>query len=115
MNENKEDRKPIIVPMHVPTLPEGTSGVRAYPGTDAAGNPACIICGGTQFAHGPSGRKSQTGAWPRCEGCKSLERHRILRKLWVKIPENVLSQSNLLQFSPDLSISNMWLSWYFPE
>lgn len=112
-SESPERRtEPKIEAMPIPALPQEARKLRAHTDASPAGVPTCIICGGTDFASGPSGRKSRTGAWPRCKGCQSLERHRLLRKLWIKIPEGLLSRGRVLQFSPDLSVLSDWFGEY---
>src|SRR5690606_2479969 len=99
---------PIIVPMPKPDIPRNKARLRSYPEATTDGSPVCIICGGTSFGPGPSGRKSRSGLWPQCLGCHSLERHRLLRKIWLSFPETFLSSGNVLQFSPDLCVLPEW-------
>jgi len=110
MSEEREERKPHIVAMPVPQLPEQAKGKRSFLGSGSGGKPTCNICGGTKFGAGPGGRRSPTGKWPRCEGCQSLERHRLIRKVWLTVPEGILGKGSALQFSPDLSILSDWFS-----
>ena len=72
----------------------------------------CNIRGGDEFLAGPNGRLSRSGALPKCRKCGSMERHRILRSIWARIPLDFLSRSRALQFSPDLSVDPDWFSSY---
>jgi hypothetical protein len=71
---------------------------------------ACNICGGTDFTEGPSGRLSATGIAPRCQTCRSLERHRAFRAAMDRIPRALLSWRSALQFAPDSSIDPTWFA-----
>lgn len=64
----------------------------------------CGICGCNQFKAGPLGRMSKNGRapFPRCLQCRSLERHRIIRKIYDAIPDVLISNAHALQFSPDI-------------
>lgn len=62
---------------------------------------ACCICGGTTFVPGPLGRMAAKTLPPRCEGCGSLERHRIVRQVYDAIPADILGASSALQFADD--------------
>ena len=63
---------------------------------------ACCICGGNTFVPGPLGRMAAKGTLPpRCSGCGSLERHRILRQVYDAIPLDILSAARALQFAND--------------
>jgi hypothetical protein len=75
-------------------------------------NVSCNICGGSTFAHGPGGRRSPTGKWPRCVQCGSLERHRALRRLMRRLPIEALDWRRGLQFSPDVSFRPDWFQSY---
>ena len=110
--EEMKSRAPKIVAMPKPALPCGAEVRRAHPVVGKNGQTACIICGGQNFAFGPGGRKSRSGKLPQCEGCQSLERHRLLRKLWAKLPESLLHASKILQFSPDQSVNEKWFGSY---
>lgn len=105
-----ENQKPKTVAMPQPELPKNSERLRSYSALTEDGKARCLICGGTEFGPGPSQRKSSTGKWPHCTGCQSLERHRLLRKIWLRIPADVLERGRTLQFSPDLSILPEWFS-----
>ena len=62
----------------------------------------CNICGGTEF-HSNS-RTSRYGIPPQCENCGSIERIRIIRKIYDKIPAYFTQQRKVLQFSNDQSL-----------
>jgi SAM-dependent methyltransferase len=70
----------------------------------------CNICGGTHFSPGFQGRLTQ-GKMPMCDGCHSLERHRIVYNLYSAISSE-LTDCRALQFAPDASISKDWFSEY---
>jgi SAM-dependent methyltransferase len=61
----------------------------------------CNICGGTEFNN--EFRTSRSGIPPQCASCGSLERIRIIRKIYNKIPHYFLKQRKALQFSNDYS------------
>ena len=63
---------------------------------------ACNICGGEAFI--PLGRLSVTGVLPRCVRCGSMERHRIVRRLWCSVPAGSLQDRRVLQFSEDPAV-----------
>jgi len=69
---------------------------------------ACNICGGTRFEPGPNGRASSTGRAPRCSGCRSLERHRQLRRVYAFLPAEFLASLDVLQLSPDIGVDPAW-------
>lgn len=73
----------------------------------------CVICGGTSFGPGPTGRLAVTGALPRCETCQSLERHRAIRGFFQNIydPE-VFRKLQVLQFSKDAAVRPEWFRKY---
>ncbi|GAA0423749.1 hypothetical protein GCM10009133_35380 [Cocleimonas flava] len=68
----------------------------------------CNICGSKEFKPGPFGRLTKTGDMPHCLTCGSLERHRLIRTVWEKIPADFLSQKKVLQFSLDPSVDSAW-------
>ncbi|WPU65843.1 class I SAM-dependent methyltransferase [Peredibacter starrii] len=69
----------------------------------------CNICKSRKFTLGPNCRRSPTGLYPRCISCKSLERHRIQRKISLQLQE-IFGFNNLaaLRFSNDPSFSPDW-------
>lgn len=69
----------------------------------SASGPACLFCSGTIYGPGPGGRLSMTRKLPRCQACGSLERHRVLRRIYNAIPDARLGQARCLQFSPDFA------------
>ncbi|HSH07725.1 MAG TPA: methyltransferase domain-containing protein [Burkholderiales bacterium] len=73
---------------------------------------ACNICGGTRFEPGPNGRVSSTGRAPRCSGCRSLERHRQLRRVYALLPADYLAGLDVLQLSPDIGVEPSWFRSY---
>ena len=74
--------------------------------------PACNICGGTAFEPGPNARASSTGRAPRCSRCRSLERHRQLRRVYAMIPAEHLASLAVLQLSPDIGVDPGWFRGY---
>lgn len=68
----------------------------------------CPICGSTAFTTGPNGRLSPEGALPRCENCRSLERHRAYRTAFVGLDPSRFSELQALQFSPDPVVESGW-------
>ena len=68
----------------------------------------CPICGGTSFGPGPKGRTAPNGTMPRCQGCWSLERHRISRVMFDRLgPENFAGWS-AIQFTADPTVDPAW-------
>ena len=70
--------------------------------------PRCNICGGQKFGPGPKGRSSQTGRPPRCKRCRSVERHRVFRKIFLELGPSRLRTLRCLQFSPDPTVESGW-------
>lgn len=63
---------------------------------------ACCICGSNNFVPGPLGRMAAKKSLPpRCDGCGSLERHRIVRQVYDAIPVGILENARALQFADD--------------
>jgi SAM-dependent methyltransferase len=73
---------------------------------------ACNICGGTRFEPGPNQRMSSTGRAPRCSQCRSLERHRQLRRVYAFLPADFLAGLDVLQLSPDIGVDPAWFRSY---
>lgn len=71
---------------------------------------ACNICGGTEFEPGFNGRISN-GRLPLCSNCKSVERHRIIRKIYMPLIAH-LKEWRALQFAPDRSVDREWFKEY---
>ncbi len=64
--------------------------------------PACCICGANTYVPGPRSRMAAKKTLPpRCEGCGSLERHRIARQVYDAIPVGILKNARALQFADD--------------
>lgn len=72
--------------------------------------PVCNICGGTDFSAGFKGRLAH-GVKPLCDGCKSMERHRIVYELYAAVTPQ-LSDCRALQFAPDASVRRDWFAEY---
>jgi len=69
----------------------------------------CNICGGSKFAPGPFGRMSIGGLPPRCLGCGSLERHRIMRRAIEAFRDSdVFATLSLMRFSADPIVDPSW-------
>jgi hypothetical protein len=68
----------------------------------------CNICGGTAFRHGPSQRLASTGRLPLCASCHSLERHRIVRRVFDRLRPRFTEGRRLLQFSRDPGPDPAW-------
>lgn len=71
----------------------------------------CSICGGRQFAPGPSNRL-QDGIAPSCSSCSSLERHRIIYNCYTQLPQKLLKQKRCLHFAPDMAVDSKWFGEY---
>jgi len=78
----------------------------------AGASAACNICGGTRFEAGPNQRLSSTGRAPRCSQCRSLERHRQLRRVYAFLPADYLARLDVLQLSPDIGVDPAWFRSY---
>jgi|HubBroStandDraft_2_1064218.scaffolds.fasta_scaffold11757_3 hypothetical protein len=65
---------------------------------------ACNICGGQNFAPGPGGRLAAFGKPPKCVRCGSLERHRVLHRIFTTIPETATAPFHAFQVSPNFSV-----------
>jgi len=63
----------------------------------------CNICGGSEFDS--KLRASRFGNPPRCVKCGSGERQRAIRKIYDKIPQEILKSCKALQFSNDDSVN----------
>jgi SAM-dependent methyltransferase len=73
--------------------------------------PICNICGCQNFVAGPGGRMSSTGKPPKCQNCFSLERHRSLRQVYLKLNKFIPFKSlSALQISPDKAIQLEWFA-----
>ncbi|MEB8430922.1 glycosyltransferase [Cocleimonas sp. KMM 6892] len=68
----------------------------------------CNICGCNEFKEGPLGRLTKLGEKPHCVECGSLERHRLIRTVWEKLPLQFLNRKKALQFSLDPSVDSKW-------
>ncbi|MEP3278495.1 MAG: methyltransferase domain-containing protein [Stappiaceae bacterium] len=64
-------------------------------------SPVCSICGGTTFIASLAGRIAKNGQPPKCASCGGLERHRIVRRIFDALPDELLNEKNALQFSDD--------------
>jgi SAM-dependent methyltransferase len=49
---------------------------------------------------------------PRCLGCDSLERHRLIHALWKAFPTRYLLGKRALQFSQDPAVEGRWFRTY---
>jgi SAM-dependent methyltransferase len=56
------------------------------------------------------GRVAASGAWPNCLNCGSLERHRIIRRIFQALPNCFLDWRRGIQFSRDPGIEQRWFS-----
>lgn len=56
----------------------------------------CNLCGSELFLPGPEGRMASNGRPPRCKGCGSLERHRVVQKVLAGMPAGFLGRRLLL-------------------
>lgn len=70
----------------------------------------CNICGHTEFIAGYQGRLSN-GNPPMCASCLAVERHRIVRSLYIPL-RPLLANWRVLQFAPDKSIDHTWFREY---
>ena len=47
---------------------------------------------------------------PACRDCGSLERHRLIRSLWKRIPAEALRHKQVLQFSMEPTVDEKWFA-----
>jgi len=71
----------------------------------------CPICGNNTFEPGYLGRLAPNNMFPQCCNCKSVERHRIIRTIYMHIIP-LLKNLRVLQFAPDKSINQKWFKEY---
>lgn len=89
--------------------PEKFSNKQALQGqTEFKKSLTCNICGSAEFKPGPFERLTISGDKPHCLGCGSLERHRLIRKIWEIFPSDYLKKKRALQFSLDPSSDEKW-------
>lgn len=67
----------------------------------------CNICGCSEFVPGHGGRSSSNGEPPQCQKCKSLERHRAMRRFFERLVP-YMGKMRCLQFSWDPSLNPTW-------
>jgi SAM-dependent methyltransferase len=48
------------------------------------------------------------GELPRCAGCRSLERHRMFRKMFERLGTDDFKELRAIQFSPDPTLDPRW-------
>lgn len=71
----------------------------------------CNICGGVEFMPAPNNRLSRRGLPPVCVKCRSLERHRIGRKVMTVIRDRErFLRLDLLQLSDDPVVARGWFT-----
>lgn len=66
----------------------------------------CNICQSATFVPGFGGRLSN-GLPPMCAQCKTVERHRIVRKIYLPLTP-IMKDWRVLQLAPDHSIDPHW-------
>lgn len=70
----------------------------------------CNICKSDTFVPGFNGRMAN-GLPPMCAKCKTVERHRIVRKLYLPLVP-LVKDWHVLQFAPDRSVDPSWFAEY---
>ncbi|UJP06182.1 MAG: methyltransferase domain-containing protein [Nitrosomonas sp.] len=110
-NENKlpEDRRKLVEAEY---RMKKVSGGLIDPRNIETEKPVCNLCGGTEFIPGPNGRMADSGVPPCCRKCGSLERQRIVRRIFQGLPIGFLDWRKGLQFSPDNSLNPKWFREY---
>lgn len=68
----------------------------------------CNICGGADFGAGPNGRMAKTNLPPHCHGCGSLERQRVVRRIFQAFPLGFLDQRQALKFDQLDGLDVQW-------
>lgn len=76
------------------------------------GRSRCNICGGRRFTRGPHGRLGVTGKKPLCARCRSLERHRAFRRIFLGLDPAQFRSLRCLQFSRDPTVEARWFDHY---
>lgn len=106
-NQNKlpEDRRLVAEAEYRLRKLTGTVGRHAIP---VPLSPVCNICGGQTLGGGPNGRMADSGMPPCCRQCGSLERQRIVRRVFQALPVGFLDWRRTLQFSPDNGLEARW-------
>lgn len=73
----------------------------------------CNFCGYSEFVPGPKGRLSRNQKPPCCKNCGSLERHRVLRQIYLKLKQICpLNLYSCLHISEDISVEPEWFNQY---
>lgn len=73
-------------------------------------SPCCNLCGGKVFLPGPGGRIAANGRPPRCQGCGSLERHRVVKKVLAAMPAGFLGERRLLLVGDATGVPTAWFA-----
>jgi SAM-dependent methyltransferase len=107
----RERRAKLGLPDFDPEMPCSPKAIPVERGTEM-NVVACNLCGGTEFSPGPAGRLANTGVPPHCQQCGSLERQRILRRVFQALPLGFLDWRRGLQFSPDQGLDPQWFRHY---
>ena len=76
--------------------------------TGAEVSPCCNLCGGKLFLPGPEGRMASNARPPRCKGCGSLERHRVVQKVLAALPAGFLGGRRLLLVGDATGVPTAW-------
>ena len=63
----------------------------------------CNICGNTKFIPGFN-KRTVNGRNPRCSRCGSMERHRLIRKVYECIGKDTFKDFSCIQFSSDPAV-----------
>lgn len=70
----------------------------------------CNLCGSKCFLPGPEGRMASNGRPPRCQGCGSLERHRVVQKVLAAAPAGFLGERRLLLVGDATGVPTSWFA-----
>ena len=74
----------------------------------------CNICGSEQFLAGPNGRLATTNAPPCCARCGSLERQRIVRRVFQAFPLGLLDHRRARQYGDAICVDKKWFRSFEP-
>ncbi|MTK63126.1 MAG: class I SAM-dependent methyltransferase [Methanobacterium sp.] len=66
----------------------------------------CNICGSTEFTRGNLTRRPDIPP-PQCSRCRSVERHRLIRELYMPL-RPLVKDWRAFQFAPDRSVEPNW-------
>lgn len=70
----------------------------------------CNICGGKKFSPFANERFAPSGLPSHCQGCGSLEHHRVVRSVFDGLPRPMLEGSRCLRLTLDRALEPAWFA-----